>query len=171
MIVQHIDTYIQENYDFLLTVAKGLCFKNGRKYDPCVLITEAYLHCIKIKDKIEDVDTLQRYMIAKISIEVKKPRSAVNRRLNIQDHCQVFNEGAIDPEEINFTRKKEQALEEYRTTRDAVKKRVFEVYYDEEIHTVRAMAQYFNISTKKANQLINEMKDDIRQIHEKLLYY
>lgn len=165
---RRIDKYINQNYDLLLRVSRGLCMKYGRKYEPEGLIGTAYIHVLqkKVRSQIpeDDEDKLQSYLIANIKQEISKPKSTTNLSLKIYDapeyHFEnVANEDYIDPYEREL-----QVIEAYRQVPDRAKRRILEVYYDMGITTVRAMAAHFRISNRSANELINEMKDDLNEL-------
>jgi hypothetical protein len=164
-----IDTYINDNYSFLLNIAKGLCYKKCKHYDPSILISEAYLHVLRIKEQIPDLNTLQRYIIAKINIEVSMP----NSKVNIEQSTKHTTINGYDVEQEDTTTNKierelkiQQQLNQIHSYRfnlqDRVKKIIFDTYFIENKRTVRSFGAYFNFPRSTANKLINQMKEDIK---------
>ena len=62
-----IDNYVNENYQLLLKVSSDFVRRKKRNFDPEIVISEAYIHVLKCKDKIETVGQLQSYFFSKIN--------------------------------------------------------------------------------------------------------
>jgi hypothetical protein len=100
-------------------------------------------------------------MTAKICQEIALTNSETNRKL-ISRHCELIENQEIEDEPYFDPYEDElKSLE----VPDRVKRRVFEVYFDKEQNTCRKMAEYFNIDTRSAMNLIREMKKDLQQIN------
>ena len=170
LIISEIDSYLNENYTNLLRISRGMCRNYGKTYDPAIVVSEAYLHVRKNREKIHDENTLQRFFIAKMRLEISKTKSTINRSHVIKDNPEVYLDHLEHEDDVDIYEDEMRVIERYRQTPDRVKTRVLEVYFDDHIYKVRDMAKYFNISTKSANKLIQELKADLTQLQEKPLY-
>lgn len=162
-----VDNYLSSNYDFLLNIAKGLCYKKLKGYDPAILISEAYLHVLKIREDILDENMLQRYIIAKINIEVSMTNSKVNKEQAVR-HVELNGYDAQQEQddklenEIKLQNQMNQILMYRRNLKCRVKKIIFDTYFIEGKRTVRSFGAYFNFPRSTANKLINQMKTEIK---------
>jgi|SRR5690606_4200203 len=162
---REIDTYFTENHDLLLRIATGLCVKKKRTYPPELAITEAYLECIRNK-KITDVDTLQRFAISRMSLEINASKSTLNRRSKF-DECQEldFRIGTSDPDHDT------DLINEYMSScKDTLKRIVLDAYLNKGHSSQRKLADYFGLSPTTIHFTMNEIKEDIREFHRKNIH-
>ena len=165
---KQIDEEFNYIYPKLQDIANKMIAKYNRKYEPNEVISIAYLYILDIKKKIVNVDIFKRFIVAKICQEIALTQSYTNRLLygkehELPEHINLKAAEYIDPYEEEVV-----AIEKYRCVKDRVKRRVFEVYYDQNINTCRKMATYFNINTRTSMTLIQEMKKDLKTIKNKL---
>jgi hypothetical protein len=164
-----IDNYVNENYQLLLKVSSDFVRRKKRNFDPEIVISEAYIHVLKCKDKIETIGQLQSYFFSKINLEICKQNSVTNYQFK-ERHSELI--GIERQEENNILleiehdikRNSQKAqIEAYRLNlKCSIKKIIFEAYFVKRYRTVRDFAKYFNLSKQTANDLINEMKNEIR---------
>lgn len=163
-----VDSYFSENYSYLYNIARGLVYRHGRNYDPCILLTEGYEHALKNIKVIDTFDQLQRYIIAKICLEVSYSNSKTSRE-NILKSMNIF----IDSEQEDDIESKLNAdlremnakgliVSYHMREKDPVKRIFFEAYFMKGYSTVRSIADYFSLSRASAHELIKEMQQDIR---------
>lgn len=164
-----VDSYFSDNYDYLYNIARGLVYRHGRKYDPCILLTEGYEHALKNLKQIQSFDQLQRYIIAKVCLEVSYSNSKTSR-----ENCFHSLELITDerPDETDIEWKLNADLREMNARglivayhlreKDPVKRIFFEAYFIKGYSTVRSIAEYFKLSRASAHQLIKEMQKDVR---------
>jgi hypothetical protein len=174
MTKREIDIFINENYNFLQTIAKGMAYKRRRKYDPSILITEAYEHCLKNADKIQDTNQLQRWLIAKMSFECNfsKSKTSTQNILHSMDYVGDCYDSEVDLEyKLNSDLREIQAkgliVSYHMREKDPVKRIFFEAYFMKGYNTVRSIAQYFKLSNAIAHQYIKQMQLDVRAFAEK----
>lgn len=174
MTKSEIDIFVRNNYQFLSKIAKGMSFKNARKYDPCILISEAYEHCLKNKERIEDINQLQRWFIAKMSFEVSysKSKTSTENVLKSMEYVGDSHESTDDLEYKLYIDKREMEAKGlivlyHMKQKDPVKRIFFEAYFMKGHSTVRSIAKYFNLSSYVAHQYIKEMQLDVRSFAEK----
>ena len=161
-----IDKELPKIYSSLLDTSRRMCWKYRRTYSPEEVVNISYLYIIQIKEKVSGKDMLRRYMTAKICQEIALTNSETNRKL-ISRHCELIENQEIEDEPYFDPYEDElKSLTIYREVPDRVKRRVFEVYFDKEQNTCRKMAEYFNIDTRSAMNLIREMKKDLQQIND-----
>lgn len=160
MMRSEIDKFFTRKHDFLLTIAKGLCAKRNRQYDAEIALTDAYLEVIK-NPAIQDLDQLQRYTIATMSLQI----TASNSRLNYQDYLtkktdltDFVNSKLSVTDEHN-----ECIIDAYRSQlRDTQKKIILEAYIDKKHSSNKKLARYFNLSPTTIHFLMKEIKEDIK---------
>jgi len=159
-----IDNYINLNYSLLQSIASGLVSKSKRNYDACILISEAYLHVLNISEQITDTDQLQRFIIAKINMEVRFTNSKTNRQNR-------FNENSIDDTIINReeTPYTLSAIDYYlEHENDSIMKFVAEAYLVKGHNTVRKFNEYFNFSSYTSTKFINKLKNRIKEYEQEI---
>ena len=163
-----IDRYVNDNYKLLLKVANDFIRRKQRNYDAEIVVSEAYFHVIKCKERIETLGQLQSYFISKINLEVSKQNSSINSMFK-ERNCELigierqdeYNHLLIE-NEIKRNSQKAQILSYRINEKDTFNKIVFDAYFEKRHRTVRGFASYFNLSKQTANDLINEMKTNIR---------
>lgn len=159
-----IDQEIPKMYERLLLTSKRMCAKYNRTYDAHEVVSIAYEYIVKVKAKIETTDQLKRWMTARICQEIAKSKSVTNQKISILSYEVIENIIREQEQEVDPYENEVKAVDTYSQINDRVKRRVFEVYYNEGQNTCRKMASYFNISVKSAMNLIQEMKQDLIQI-------
>ena len=164
-----IDKYVEDNYTLLSKVATDFVNRKKRNYDPEIVISEAYIHILKCKDKITTIGQLQSYFISKINIEVSKQNSTTNFTFKDRHSELIGIERQEDNDlllrvenEIKRNSQKAQIESYYLNEKDSIKKIIFEAYFVKRYRTVRSFATYFNLSKQTANDLINELKTNIK---------
>lgn len=169
MLKSQIDTYINDNYTLLEKVATDFVRRKKRNYDPEIVISEAYIYILKIKDRIETVGQLQSYFISKINLEVSKQNSSINYLFKertselIGIERQEENEILLQVENDIKRNNQKAQIESYRLAMtDQFDKIIFDAYFYKRKRTVRDFASYFNLSKQTANDLINELKFKIK---------
>lgn len=169
MLKSQIDTYINDNYTLLEKVATDFVRRKKRNYDPEIVISEAYIYILKIKDRIETVGQLQSYFISKINLEVSKQNSSINYLFKertselIGIERQEENEILLQVENDIKRNSQKAQIESYRLAMtDQFDKIIFDAYFYKRKRTVRDFASYFNLSKQTANDLINELKFKIK---------
>jgi hypothetical protein len=166
---QQIDTYINENYTLLQKVASDFVRRKKRNYDPEIVISEAYIYILKIKDRITTTGQLQSYFISKINLEVSKQNSSINYLFKERTSELIGIERQEDNDillqiEHDIKRNSQKAqIESYKLKiNDQFDKIIFDAYFYKRKRTVRDFASYFNLSKQTANDLINELKFKIK---------
>jgi hypothetical protein len=159
-----IDQEIPKMYERLLLTSQRMCAKYNRTYDSHEVVSIAYEYIVKIKSKIETTDQLKRWMTARICQEIAKSKSVTNQKISISSYEVIENIIREQEQEVDPYENEVKAVETYSQINDRVKRRVFEVYYNEGQNTCRKMASYFNISIVSAMNLIQEMKQDLIEI-------
>lgn len=174
MTKSEIDIFLTENYKFLHTIAKGMAYKRRRKYDAAILITEAYEHCLKNADKIQDENQLQRWFIAKMSFECnfsKSKTSTENILQSMEFVCDCMDSETDLEYKLNSDLREMNAkglIVSYNyKEKDPVKRIFFEAYFIKGHNTVRSIAKHFNLSNAIAHQYIKQMQLDVRAFAEK----
>lgn len=154
---KEIDAYFTEKYDFLNRIAKGLCFKKNRKYPSELAITEAYLEVISHK-RIPDLDTLQRYVISRITLEITASRS----KLNYQDKLSQSTD--FIPPDLSTDEIEPCLIDAYRENlKDTEKRIVLEAFCDKNYSSQRKLSEYFDLSQTTTHFLMKEIKEDIKK--------
>jgi hypothetical protein len=154
-----IDNYFTDNYDLINRIATALTIKNCRNYDPTILVSESYLHVIKVQDKIQDIDQLHRFIIAKISMESYKSKSTTN--LLYSDKHKNIDDIQINYESLPYTFN---AVDLYLIAeKDSVMKYAAEAYIVKGHDTVRKFKDYFGISYNSSRQFIDKIKENIKK--------
>lgn len=159
-----IDQEIPKMYERLLLISQRMCAKYNRTYDAYEVVSIAYEYIIKVKAKIETTDQLKRWMTARICQEIAKSKSVTNQKISISSYEVIENIIREQEQEVDPYKNEVKAVDTYSQINDRVKRRVFEVYYNEGQNTCRKMASYFNISIVSAMNLIQEMKQDLIEI-------
>jgi hypothetical protein len=174
MTKQEIDIFLTDNYKFLQTIAKGMAYKRRLKYDAAILITEAYEHCLKNAEKIQDENQLQRWFIAKMSFECNFSKSKTSTENTLQSMEFVSDCYDSDTEleyKLNSDLREIQAkgliVSYHYKEKDPVKRIFFEAYFIKGHNTVRSIAKHFNLSNAIAHQYIKQMQLDVRTFAEK----
>ena len=164
-----IDKYVEENYKLLQKVATDFLRRKKRNYDPEIVISEAYIHVIKLKDRIDSIGQLQSYFISKINLEISKQNTTTNFMFKDRHFELIGIERQQEDEillqvenEIKINHQKAVIESYYLNEKDSIKRIIFEAYFYKKYRTVRAFASYFNLSKQTANDLINELKNNIK---------
>jgi len=159
-----IDNYIKLNYPLLQNIASGLVSKSKRNYDACILISEAYLHVLNINEQIVDSDQLQRFLIAKINMEVRFNNSKTNRQNRFNEN--TIDDTIINREEMPYTLN---AIDHYLDNEnDSIMKFVAEAYLVKGHNTIRKFNEYFNFSSYTSTKFINQLKDRIKEYEQEI---
>jgi HD-GYP domain-containing protein (c-di-GMP phosphodiesterase class II) len=159
MLKSHLDSYISTNYEMLLSIANGLNKKNGRDYDPAILVSEAYEHVLNLIDRIDTTDTMQRYLIAKISMESRFRNSRTNRQQAVNEIAEI-PDTAIEDDECELS-KLDRRVQAYYNNADRIKQIMWEAYYIKGHSSCRKFAAYFNFSHATAHNLIKQLKKEV----------
>jgi hypothetical protein len=161
MTKQGLDKFITDKYDMLYSIASGLNTKNCRNFDPSILISEAYEHCHGIIKQIIDEDTLQRYLIAKISMECRYSNSRTNLRERILENPNEF----VDKDEpINDIQNLYKKIDAYYNTGDPIDVIFFQAYFEQGHSSIRKLCKYFGISHPIVMSKLKRIKDEINKI-------
>lgn len=167
MTKSQLDNFITENYGKLRTIAAGLVARYNKNLDASILISEAYEHCYKIINTIEDENTLQRYLIAKISMEVRYTNSRTNLRERILDSSEPTSDKEEEENDLPLLYER---IETYYNTGDTIDVIFFQAYFDKGHNSIRKLHRYFGISQPIIMKMLNRIKHEITkiQIHEKI---
>jgi hypothetical protein len=154
-----IDKYFSDNYDLISRIATGVNIKNSRNYDPTILIGEAYLDIIKNQHKIDNIETLYRFIIASISRESRCSNSSTN--YTFKDRHISIDDIQIHKEETPYTFN---AVDLYlMNEKDSVRKYAAEAYIVKGHNTVRKFRDFFGISINSSRQFIDQIKENIKK--------
>lgn len=161
MTKQELDRFVTDKYAMLHSIASGLNIKSCRNFDPSILISEAYEHCYNIIETIKDEDTLQRYLIAKISMECRYTNSRTNLREKITATIEPISENEIIIDDIQLFYKK---IDIYYNTGDPIDVIFFQAYFEKGHSSIRKLCRYFNISHPIVMSRLKRIKLEINKI-------
>lgn len=165
MTKSEIDTYITANYEMLKASAKNINNKRGNNYDYQILISTAYIDIINKRKKIHNESILKAYLIQSINFEASKYNSKTNRENKLigSELTGIEKEHESHIEQKYEYETKWRKIEAYKEKRKCtVDKYIQEAYFERGINTVRKFSAHFNISIPSSAQLINELKQNIR---------
>jgi hypothetical protein len=160
-----LDRFVTDKYTMLHSIASGLNVKNCRTFDPSILISEAYEHCYNIIEQIKDEDTLQRYLIAKISMECRYTNSRTNLREKITDTIEPTTEREEFKDDRQLLYKK---IDIYYNEGDPIDVIFFQAYFEKGHGSIRKLCKYFGISHPIVMSMLKRIKSEINkiEIHE-----
>jgi hypothetical protein len=152
-----IDKYFEDNYDTIYSIANVLTKKNKRNYDPCILISEAYIKLLEIQDKITDIEQLHRFIIARINMEVSLSKSKINLEYKTKH---------ISLDEITINRQDSEyqfnIIDKYlQQENHSLLKYVAEAYIIQGHNTIRKFRTHFKIGQRDTIEIIKILKQRI----------
>lgn len=175
---QEVNNFFIENMTMLEKIAKGISFKQNKKYiHPTTAINEAYLYIFeKCRDKFSNEDELQRIVINYIKMMTIWNGSVSFTHLEktmtsdyIPDIIDDFEDNLQSKLEIEFWyNDKKCLLQMYREQeQDRVKQIIFDCYFNKGITKGIDMAKHLKINKDYSCKYIREMKKDIREFSNK----
>jgi hypothetical protein len=173
-----INNFFVKNIDMLQKIAKGIAYKNNKKYiNPSTAINEAYLYIYeKCRDKFSNEDQLQRIVINYIKMMTIWNGSVSFTNLEkvmtsdyIPDTIDDFDENFDDKLEIElWYNDRKCLLSLYREQeQDKVKQIIFDCYFKKGITKGIDMAKHLKINKDYACKYIREMKKDVKDFSDK----
>lgn len=173
-----IDKFFVKNIDMLQKIAKGIAYKQNKKYiNPSTAVNEAYLYIYeKCINKFSNEDQLQRIVINYIKMMTIWNGSVSFSHLEkvmtsdyIPDVIDDFYENLDSKLQIEFWyNEKKCILEIYREQeKDKVKQIIYDCYFRKGIVKGVDLAKHLNINKDYACKYIREMKRDIRDFQDK----
>jgi RNA polymerase sigma factor (sigma-70 family) len=173
MTKREADRWIENNYDYLCSVAQAVINRDGRTYDAVDLISTVYLQVLKPKklDRLETDDDLKRFITAMINRECYGVRSDVNKLFRteytplngIEQEDELFQPDS----EMMYNHRKAVLISYRNNLKCSVKRTIFDAYFEKNHRTCRELGEYFNLHRDTAMQIIRELKTDIRN-YEKI---
>ena len=171
---KQINEFFVKNINMLEKIAKGIAYKQNKKYiHPTTAVNEAYLYIFeKCRDKFKNEDELQRIVINYIKMMTIWNGSVSFSNLEktmsssyIPDVIDEFYENLDSKLEIEFWYNERKCLlQMYRTQeQDKVKQIIFDCYFTKGITKGTEMAKHLNINKDYACKYIRGMKKDIRE--------
>jgi hypothetical protein len=167
-----LDRLVTQQYEELEAYTNYLLSRMGSQLDPSTVISNSYLHCVKIE--CSDQDTMKSYMLNTIKKQIMWSGSQSNREESVNSSDEVVNEiddttdldSKIEQEKV-YNRNKAY-IEIYRSRcEDRVSQIVLSAYVDKGYNTARAMAKYFDIPVTSAHYMISDIKQKLREIQYK----
>jgi hypothetical protein len=173
-----INNFFVKNIDMLQKIAKGIAYKNNKKYiNPSTAINEDYLYIYeKCRDKFSNEDQLQRIVINYIKMMTIWNGSVSFTNLEkvmtsdyIPDTIDDFDENFDDKLEIElWYNDRKCLLSLYREQeQDKVKQIIFDCYFKKGITKGIDMAKHLKINKDYACKYIREMKKDVKDFSDK----
>ncbi len=173
-----INNFFVKNIDMLQKIAKGIAYKQNKKYiNPSTAINEAYLYIYeKCRDKFSNEDQLQRIVINYIKMMTIWNGSISFTHLEkvmtsdyIPDTIDDFNDNFEDKLEIElWYNDRKCLLSLYREQeQDKVKQIIFDCYFKKGITKGIDMAKHLKINKDYACKYIREMKKDVKDFSNK----
>lgn len=173
-----INNFFVKNIDMLQKIAKGIAYKQNKKYiNPSTAINEAYLYIYeKCRDKFSNEDQLQRIVINYIKMMTIWNGSVSFTHLEkvmtsdyIPDTIDDFNDNFEDKLEIElWYNDRKCLLSLYREQeQDKVKQIIFDCYFKKGITKGIDMAKHLKINKDYACKYIREMKKDVKDFSNK----
>jgi hypothetical protein len=174
MMKDTIDKFYSQHYGHLMKVASDLVRYYSKKYEPEILVHNAYMYLINKKDRIQAPEQVEIWSLQFIKMQVQWWNSETNRlerlisgelELNVNelDFMQQIN--MKNMEEINHKRKVIEIYKKGIATK--VQERILEAYLDKGIKTVRGLAEHFNIPPSSAHHRLKEIKSQLNTINKK----
>lgn len=175
---KQINEFFVKNINMLEKIAKGIAYKQNKKYiHPTTAINEAYLYIFeKCRNKFENEDQLQRIVINYIKMMTIWNGSVSFTHLEktmtsdyIPDVIDDFYENLDTKLEIEFWYNERKCLlQMYRSQeQDKVKQIIFDCYFTKGITKGTEMAKHLKINKDYACKYIRELKKDIREFKDK----
>jgi hypothetical protein len=163
-----LDSFFTHNYNMLVSVANGLIYKYSRTYEPELIVNSSYFY-LSQKDLNDKTDNeIQKMCITFIRNEIAWQKSYTNTEhkptgtddlKHIAEHTE--EESTIEKDVCHL--KELYKVNKYYETCDKINQIVVEAYIKQGKRTVRDLAQHFDISRHSAHQLINDMKQAIKE--------
>jgi hypothetical protein len=167
-----LDKLVSQQYEELEAYTHYLLNRLGSQLDAATVISNSYLHCVKIE--CTDQNTMKSYMLNTIKKQIMWSGSQSNREESINSSCDEVEEiddttdldNKIMYEKL-YNRNKAY-IEIYRSScEDRVSQIVLSAYVDKGYNTARSMAKYFDIPVTSAHYLISHIKQKLREIQYK----
>lgn len=173
-----INNFFVKNIDMLQKIAKGIAYKQNKKYiNPSTAVNEAYLYIYeKCRYKFSNEDQLQRIVINYIKMMTIWNGSVSFTHLEkvmttdyIPDTIDDFNDNFEDKLEIElWYNDRKCLLSLYREQeQDKVKQIIFDCYFKKGITKGIDMAKHLKINKDYACKYIREMKKDVKDFSNK----
>lgn len=174
-----INDFYTNNIKMLEKIAAGVSYKKNRNINPSATISESYLYIYKIKDKINSIDDLQRYIIHWIKQMVgtwgnnnKLINDEGNKKIDVSYIPEVvddFSDNIDDKIETemwyNNVRCIMDMYKEQETNK--IKLIIFDCYFNKGIIKGADMAKHLNINKNYACSYIKQLRTDIKEFYIK----
>jgi hypothetical protein len=176
---KEINDFFIKNMNMLEKIAKGIAFKQNKKYiHHSTAVNEAYLYIFeKNRNNFNNEDELQRMVINYIKMMTIWNGSVSFTHLEktmtsdyIPDTIDDFEDNLESKLEIEFWyNDKKCLLQMYRDQEnDRVKQIIFDCYFNKNITKGIDMAKHLKINKDYSCKYIREMKRDIREFAKKI---
>jgi hypothetical protein len=173
MTKREADRWIENNYDYLCSVAQAVINRDKRTYDAVDLISTVYLQVIKPSklDRLQADEDLKRFITAMINRECYGVRSDVNKLFRT-DYTLLNGieqeEELFEPDkEMIFNHRKAVLISYRNNLKCSIKRTIFDAFFEKNYRTCRALGEYFTLSKDSGAELIKQLKTDIRN-YEKI---
>jgi hypothetical protein len=173
-----IDTYINKNYDFLITTIK----KTKNKYRPNgdfdveEVLTDGYEHLLKNLNKLAKEKDIQAFFMRYITNQIVWSNSKLNKvqaKLSYVEYINSFDDtddGSDLEEKINIEKeyiKQKTILFDFYSQIDNKKQKIlYEVIFVKNIKTIKDLAKHFKINkmylSKQRQELFADLKEYIK---------
>jgi hypothetical protein len=173
MTKREADRWIENNYDYLCSVAQAVINRDGRTYDAVDLISTVYIQVIKPSklDRLQEDEDLKRFITAMINRMCYGGESELNKsfRTPFVELTGVEREDELfQPDsEMTYNHRKAVLISYRNDLKCSVKRTIFDAYFEKNHRTCRELGEYFSLHRDTAMQIIRELKTDIRN-YEKI---
>jgi hypothetical protein len=154
----NLDEYFTNNYNLLVSIARGIIYRCGRKYEPETVVSNAYVFMRESYTHLESHLDMQKMAIHFIKTTIERNGSQMNYQHRKAVEL-VFTDTYHDVPQDEDDRELYNAIDDYMANeQNLINRIVAEVYIDKGIRTVRDFAAHFKISTKAAREYIDNLK-------------
>jgi len=167
-----LDILVTQQYDELEAYTNYLLSRMGSNLDSSTVISNSYLHCVKIE--CSDQDTMKSYMLNTIKKQILWSGSQSNREELVNSSDEEVNE-VDDTTDLDLKIEQEKIYNRHKAYIEIYRSRcvdkidliVLSAYIDKGYNTARSMAAYFNIPVTSAYYLICDIKQKLKEIQYK----
>ena len=160
-----LDKEFIDNYEKFVTVARGLCMKNKRRYTPYECLSYLYLH---LSSKVEEiyVEGFYSYSVKWLRQQITWSRSEINlQEIKFIDY---FDTPLLIEEEEGIGSEIDKLKARINEEKEGVKDRVNYLFLTdlagEKDYTKKTISEYYGISSRSIELLIRSSRSELREL-------
>ena len=161
-----LDMEFTRHYEKFLIVARGVCIRKGRLYDPEHCVAELYLYLVGIVERLDEDKGIHNFGVKRLRQSIAWGRSSLNlKEITIYpfiDRVDCKGQGGGDEEGSAIDKLKNRINEEKGRVKDRINLLFLSDLAGEVDYNKKSLAEYYDISTRSVEILVRSARDELR---------